>query len=59
MSNAGDANQWRFALARMGVNLRDLPMFPGQSPEMAEQIRRKVADMLQRYKHTSAPEPKA
>jgi hypothetical protein len=43
----------------MGVNLRDLPMFPGQSPEMAEQIRRKVADMLQRYKHTSAPEPKA
>ena len=35
-SNAGDATQWRFALARMGVQIEDLPVFPNQSPQSVQ-----------------------
>lgn len=34
MISSGDADQWRFALARMGVALEHLPVFPPQSVEM-------------------------
>jgi hypothetical protein len=49
LHNWNDANQWRFALARMGLEIEELPMFPNQSPDMVDRIRRQVAEMLQRY----------
>lgn len=49
MSNAGDADDWRFALARMGMDVEDLPFFPTQSTDMAERISEKIAKRLQRY----------
>jgi hypothetical protein len=58
MNNAGDADQWRFALARMGVALEDLPVFPSQSPESVERNLRRVANMLQRYEKDNATKEK-
>lgn len=49
MSNAGDADQWRFAMARMGVAMEDLPVFPSQSPKSVERNLRQVANKLERY----------
>ena len=51
MNNASDAERWRFALARMGVALQDLPVLPNQSPQDVERNLRRVADRLQKYKH--------
>ncbi len=56
MNNAGDADQWRFALARMGVAIEDLPVFPNQSPESVEKNLRQVADKLRRYEQANTPE---
>jgi hypothetical protein len=49
MNNYGDANQWRFALARMGVAIEDLPVLPTQTPQSAEKERQRVAEQLRRY----------
>ncbi|WP_145290077.1 hypothetical protein [Pirellulimonas nuda] len=49
LNNAGDADDWRFALARMGVAIDDLPFFPNQSEHDADQIRRRIADRLRRH----------
>ncbi len=54
MNNAGDADQWRFALARMGVAMEDLPVFPNQTPQSVERNLRQVADRLQRYERDIA-----
>lgn len=51
MNNSGDADEWRFALARMGVQVKDLPFFPNQSTSAAQRISRKVAQKLRRYEH--------
>lgn len=55
MNNAGDADQWRFALARMGIAIEDLPVFPNQSPQSVERNLQKVASQLQRYERDFAP----
>lgn len=55
MNNASDADQWRFALARMGVALEDLPVFQNQSPQSVEKNRRRVADQLRRYELNRTP----
>ena len=52
--NAGDADRWRFALARMGVKIEDLPVFPNQSPKSVERNFRQVANKLKRYERTKA-----
>ncbi|MGB4738537.1 MAG: hypothetical protein WBH50_10135 [Fuerstiella sp.] len=49
MNNSGEADEWRFALARMGVEEKDLPFFPNQSISTAQRISRKVAQNLHRY----------
>ncbi|APZ96184.1 hypothetical protein [Fuerstiella marisgermanici] len=49
MNNARQADQWRFALARMGVDVSDLPFFPNQSTSAAQRISQKVAQKLRRY----------
>ncbi|TWU51980.1 hypothetical protein [Rubripirellula reticaptiva] len=54
MNNAGDADQWRFVLARMGVSIEDLPIFPNQSPQSVERNLRQVADKLQRHDQENA-----
>lgn len=59
MNNAGDADDWRFALARMGVEIEQLPFFPTQSPKTAEQISRRVAEKVRRYNKNNAQEPRA
>jgi hypothetical protein len=56
MNNAGDADQWRFTLARMGVAIDDLPVFPSESPQSVEKNQRRVADQLRRYQLENAPE---
>ena len=54
MNNSGDADQWRFALARMGVAIEDLPVFPNQSPQSFERDLRQVADKMRRYEQENA-----
>lgn len=54
LNNYGDANQWRFALARMGVAIEDLPVFPTQSTQSVEKERQRVADQLRRYDRNTA-----
>jgi hypothetical protein len=49
MNNSGDADQWRFALARMGVAIEDLPIFPNQSPKSVERNLRQVTEKIRRY----------
>lgn len=49
MNNSGDADDWRFALARMGVDIKDLPFFPSQSSAMVQRISDRVANRLRRY----------
>ncbi|MCR9197648.1 MAG: hypothetical protein NXI04_03295 [Planctomycetaceae bacterium] len=49
MNNSGDADDWRFALARMGMDVNELPFFPTQSPDTARRISGKIAKRLQRY----------
>ncbi len=56
INNSGDADQWRFALARMGVAMEDLPVFPNQSPKSVERNLRQVANKLERYEQETAPE---
>ena len=56
MNNAKDADQWRFALARMEVAVEDLPVFPNQSRESVEQNARQVASKLQRFQQANARE---
>ena len=56
MNNSGDADQWRFALARMGVAIEDLPVFPNQSPKSVERNLRQVANKLERYEQENAAE---
>ena len=53
MSNAGDAGQWRFALARIGIAIEDLPVLPNQSPESVERNLRQVAKKLEQYEQAS------
>jgi hypothetical protein len=54
-NNAGDSDQWRFTLARMGVAIEDLPVFPSQSPASVERNLRQVANKLERYEKENAP----
>ncbi|QDV63461.1 hypothetical protein Mal65_26040 [Crateriforma conspicua] len=49
MRTSKEADQWRFALARMGVPESDMPFFPGQSDQSIKRIRSRVADRLKRY----------
>ncbi|TWU67210.1 hypothetical protein [Crateriforma conspicua] len=49
MRTSKEADQWRFALARMGVPDSDMPFFPGQSDQSITRIRSRVADRLKRY----------
>ena len=56
MNNSKDAAQWRFALARMGVALEDLPVFANQSPETVERNLRQVITKLKRYERANAAE---
>ena len=53
LKNAGDADQWRFALARTGVAIEDLPVFPNQSPESVKRDLRQAAEKLERYEQAS------
>ena len=48
-NNSGEADEWRSALARMGVEEKDLPFFPNQSISTVQSISRKVAQNLHRY----------
>ncbi|WP_083732443.1 hypothetical protein [Fuerstiella marisgermanici] len=50
------ADQWRFTLARMGVPIKDLPVFPNQSPRTFELICRRIADRLRQYERDHAKE---
>jgi hypothetical protein len=59
MNNAGDADDWRFALVRMGVEIEELPVFPHQSPKTAERISRRLAEKVRRYNQENAQEPQA
>ncbi|TWT43168.1 hypothetical protein [Botrimarina hoheduenensis] len=54
LSNAGDADDWRFALTRMGVAIDDLPFFPSQSPADIERISRHLANRIARYEQALA-----
>ncbi|QDT10784.1 hypothetical protein [Planctomycetes bacterium K23_9] len=54
MNSSGDADQWRFALARMGVAIEDLPVFPNQSPKSVERNLRQVSDKMRRYEQENA-----
>ncbi|WP_146462478.1 hypothetical protein [Rubripirellula tenax] len=54
MNSAGEADQWRFALARMGVAIEDLPVFPNQSPQSVERNLRQVANKIQKYEQEHA-----
>ncbi|XZE56187.1 hypothetical protein SH139x_002283 [Planctomycetaceae bacterium SH139] len=54
MNDAGDANEWRFTLARIGVAIEELPVLPTQSPQSVERNARKVANKLQRYNQDKA-----
>ena len=56
--NAKDAAQWRFALARMGVAIEDLPVYPNQSPESVRRNSQKVAKMLKRYEQANTAQQK-
>jgi hypothetical protein len=56
LNNAGAADDWRFALARMGVAIDDLPFFPNQSERDAERIRRRIAERLRRYEQNPPAE---
>jgi len=49
MNDSGQADDWRFALARMGVDIKDLPFFSNQSSDMVQRISDKVAHRLRRY----------
>ena len=49
MNNSGEADEWRFALARMGVDEKDLPFFPNQSISTVQRISREVTQKLHRY----------
>ncbi|MEM9365387.1 MAG: hypothetical protein AAGD07_05280 [Planctomycetota bacterium] len=49
MRTAGDADQWRFALARIGVAIDDLPFFPSQPASSIARMKRRTADQLSRY----------
>lgn len=55
LQNAGDAKMWRVALARMGVPLKALPMFPHQTGESAARIIRQVSDKLDRIRRERQP----
>ncbi|MFK7818864.1 MAG: hypothetical protein AB8G99_09100, partial [Planctomycetaceae bacterium] len=57
MSNAGQADEWRFALARTGVAIEDLPYFPNQSTKMVQRISHVVAQKLIRYEKEHGVEP--
>ena len=59
LNNSGDADQWQFALARMGVEIEALPVFPNQSPKSVQQDFRRVAEKLRRYNQNTAHEPEA
>ncbi len=54
LANAGDADDWRVALARMGVAIDDLPFFPNQSASSIERIQRRIAQRLQRQEQDNA-----
>ncbi|MGB7343845.1 MAG: hypothetical protein WBD20_06515 [Pirellulaceae bacterium] len=54
MNNSSDADQWRFALARMGVAIEDLPVLPNQSPKSVERNLRQVSDKMRRYEQENA-----
>lgn len=49
MNNAGQADDWRFTLARLGVEIDDLPYFQGQSNAMVERISQSVKHRIRRY----------
>ena len=53
MNNSNDAGQWRFALARMGVAIEDLPVFPNQSPKSVERNSRQVVNKLKRFEQAN------
>ncbi|NND97613.1 MAG: hypothetical protein HKN47_09830 [Pirellulaceae bacterium] len=54
LANSKDADQWRFTLARMGVPVEQLPVFPSQSTHSIERISRRISDKLQRYEEDHA-----
>lgn len=56
MNGSRDADQWRFALARMGVAIEDLPVFPNQPPKSVERNLRQVANKLKRYEQNNGAE---
>ena len=58
MNNSKDADQWRFALVRMGVAIEDLPVLPNQSPESVQRNSRQVADRLKRFQQANIGEQK-
>ena len=49
MNTAGDADNWRFALARMGVPLDDLPFFPSQKTPETNRIKIRIQARLTKY----------
>ena len=54
MNSSKDADQWRFALVRMGVAIEDLPVFPNQSPKSIERNVRQVVSKLKRFEQANA-----
>ncbi|TWU25213.1 hypothetical protein Pla52o_15110 [Novipirellula galeiformis] len=57
LKSAKDADQWRLALTRMGVEIQELPVFPNQSSESVEKAHRRVADKLRRYEQAPKDDP--
>lgn len=51
MNNVGDASDWRFSLARMGVAIDDLPFFPNQSVSSVASGKNSIRQRMQRDKH--------
>ena len=49
MNNANEAQEWRLALARIGVPISELPFFANQSATMIADMQQRVADRLRRY----------
>lgn len=58
MNSSSDAGQWRLALARMGVAIEDLPVFPNQSPKSVERNLRQVSEKMRRYEQEDATREK-
>ncbi|MCC9602599.1 hypothetical protein LOC67_18780 [Stieleria sp. JC731] len=56
MTRSKQADQWRFAIARTGVSIENLPFFPNQSEHVVRQISRRITSKLDRYRQERTEE---